>query len=738
MTTYNPPLDLFRKQVESIINQSYKNWILIINDDCSNLSNFNEIRKIAKFDSRIQVFQNKTNFGFYYNFERCLFRIPKDIDYVAFSDQDDFWYKNKLEKLLSVFDDETKLVYSDMRIKEKNKVISNTYWTYRKNNYQRLDYLLLANTITGAASLFRKDILDFVLPFPQKIGDSYHDWWIACVALTLGKIKFVKEPLYDYHQHESNVLGHFERQTKVHSIKDFTNIKYLHKFVQQYYGVFQIDLPRIIHVVNCLKQRCPNSPPDKMRVIEEFITYESDIKKLFFRFIKSKLRKEHVTLGAEQRLFLSHIVTKIYKKYTFFKRNTYQVIERPDDHGEQLDANMIIDEIKRKIEPLNLKIISNSPKRINLLIPTIDFKYFFGGYIAKFNFALQLAKHGCDIRIIIVDWCDFKPDFWKDEIKKYAGLEDFFNKIQVEYAFDRTKVIEVNKNDVFIATTWWTAQIANKALNHIIANKFLYLIQEYEPLTFPHGTYYALANETYSFPHYAIFSTEFLREYFRTEKIGVFKNSITEGDENSISFENPILSFDINEEAIKRRKRRKLLFYARPEQHAARNMFEIGIMSIIKAINKGKLDPNKWEFFGIGSVNEYKNIKLAKGAELILIPRLSLEEYKNIMPNYDIGLSLMLTPHPNLVTLEMAAAGMIVVTNEYENKNELSLSGISSNINISKPTITSISEKLCECVELVEDLTHRVEGSKVKWSTKWQDSFNHEKMKHIVDFINKS
>ncbi|MGH9844725.1 MAG: hypothetical protein ACREEM_38905, partial [Blastocatellia bacterium] len=39
-------------------------------------------------------------------------------------------------------------------------------------------------------------------------GNLFHDHWLACVALALGKIKYVDRPLYDYVQHSSNVLGH--------------------------------------------------------------------------------------------------------------------------------------------------------------------------------------------------------------------------------------------------------------------------------------------------------------------------------------------------------------------------------------------------------------------------------------------------------------------------------------------------------------------------------------------------
>jgi hypothetical protein len=68
--------------------------------------------------------------------------------------------------------------------------------------------LLLSNTVTGAASLFRRELLDDVLPFPPDAGEPYHDHWIACVALALGRIAYIDRPLHDYVQHQANVIGH--------------------------------------------------------------------------------------------------------------------------------------------------------------------------------------------------------------------------------------------------------------------------------------------------------------------------------------------------------------------------------------------------------------------------------------------------------------------------------------------------------------------------------------------------
>ncbi len=52
------------------------------------------------------------------------------------------------------------------------------------------------------------------------------------------------------------------------------------------------------------------------------------------------------------------------------------------------------------------------------------------------------------------------------------------------------------------------------------AERFGYLIQEYEPFTFPMGSYAALAAESYGLPHFALFSSELLREYFAQQASG--------------------------------------------------------------------------------------------------------------------------------------------------------------------------------------------------------------------------
>jgi Txe/YoeB family toxin of Txe-Axe toxin-antitoxin module len=190
------------------------------------------------------------------------------------------------------------------------------------------------------------------------------------------------------------------------------------------------DFVSVVLIANDLKLRCKNIDPKKRKILEEISNYENTVKKLLIRAIKSVFHKK-TTLGAENRLLSSVIVTKIYKKYTKFDKKKYANFQTPNVKNKLENITDSIFAIEQKIEPLKFDISEDFKKRINIIIPTVDFKYFFGGYIAKFNFAKKLADLGENVRIIIVDWCDFKPSEWKKEIKNYSGLEKFFDLVEV-------------------------------------------------------------------------------------------------------------------------------------------------------------------------------------------------------------------------------------------------------------------------------------------------------------------
>ena len=88
-----------------------------------------------------------------------------------------------------------------------------TFWEERRNNYENLASMLMANTMAGASCLLRRRTVERALPFPEGPGWDFHDHWLALVALSMGEIAYVDRPLYDYVQHPGAVLGHLATES---------------------------------------------------------------------------------------------------------------------------------------------------------------------------------------------------------------------------------------------------------------------------------------------------------------------------------------------------------------------------------------------------------------------------------------------------------------------------------------------------------------------------------------------
>jgi hypothetical protein len=391
--------------------------------------------------------------------------------------------------------------------------------------------------------------------------------------------------------------------------------------------------------------------------------------------------------------------------------------------------------VRQMMAPLELDVSGQYPRRVNLLMATINFKYVFGGYMAMFHFALRLVRSGHRVRIVIVEPCDYDIPAWRREIAKYPGIESLLDTVEFADRLDRAAPLEVHPRDAFIATSCWTGHIAHKAVSTLGHDGFLFFAQEYEPLFFPMGSFYSLAGQAYDFPQFTLFSTDFLRDYFADNRLGVFRGEVSYGQRHSAFFRNAINSFSLSERNLASRDQRRLLFYARPEQHAARNMFELGMLGLSEAIGRGFFDLSRWEFRGIGSLARARRVRLQQGVEMEILPKVSLQEYRETLPSFDLGLSLMLSPHPSLMPLDMASAGMVAITNTFANKTQERLEGLSRNIIAVPPTVEGISSGLGLAVARVEDFHRRVEASHLDWPTDWDEAFDEPLISRINGFL---
>jgi glycosyltransferase involved in cell wall biosynthesis len=744
MATCDPSDDLLARQLDSIRSQTHGNWVCVISDDCSSPERFAALQAQVAGDERFVVSRSPRRLGFYANFERALALAPAAADYVAMADQDDRWYPDKLATLLDAIGD-ARLAYSDARIVDRGGAVSaDSYWGARSNNNTDLLGLLVANSITGAASLFPRDLLADALPFPPAQFTHFHDHWVGLTALALGDVAYVDRPLYDYVQHCDASLGHAaatritglrERVARLRSadLRDRVRMWRMHYF---------IDAARLTQFGTVLQMRCgERMAPAKHRALRQFLAAEHSLPalaRLWGRGAREVVGRRTHTLGAEWTLAQAFV----------WRRSLGASARRPPTARLRLDAMPPAAltpkphvqlpagparAIAEKIAPLELSVRDDAPRRVNVLIPTIDLDHFFGGYIAKLNLARRLAERGARVRIVTVDRVPPLPPTWRRQIEGYAGLDGVFERIEV--AFGREgPALEVSRRDRFVASTWWTAHIAAQAAQKLDGARFVYLIQEYEPFTFPMGTYAALAADSYDLPHRALFSTELLRDYFRRHGIGVYATATEAGDAASSAFENAITAFrPPAADELAERAPGRLLFYARPEPHAARNMFELGVLALSRALAQGAFAG--WELRGVGSQDGSRRLELGGGAVMRLEPRADQASYGRLLREHDVGLALMYTPHPSLVPIEMAAGGMVAITNTFENKTAAALAEISPNLHAVQPNIDAIASGLVSAAELAHDFEARARGSAVRWSRDWDRSFDGALMARVEAFL---
>lgn len=215
MATYNGE-DYIEEQIESILNQSYTKWKLYIRDDGSTDNTLEIIEKFsAKYPKKIfLVKDDKKGLGAKGNFKE-LMRYSSN-DYCMFSDQDDIWLKDKIEKsfekiksLEELYGIDTPiLVHTDLRVVDENKkIINNSFWKYQNlnpNNIQ-LRKLLVENIVTGCTMIINKPLLNLSKNIPKE--SVMHDAWIALVASAKGKVYSLDEQTILYRQHSKNEVG---------------------------------------------------------------------------------------------------------------------------------------------------------------------------------------------------------------------------------------------------------------------------------------------------------------------------------------------------------------------------------------------------------------------------------------------------------------------------------------------------------------------------------------------------
>ena len=211
MSTYNGE-QFLEEQIESIQQQTFTDWELLIRDDGSKDQTPSIIKKFAEKDDRIVFINphNRENIGVIQSFHSLLKHQPSD--YYFFSDQDDVWLPNKLQIQL----EEAKkystelplLVYTDLTIVDQHLQVKHESMIRTQSNHANTTLLqeITENTVTGGVSMINHALAD-LWTGEEKYPLLMHDWYLALLATAFGKLVYIDQPGELYRQHSSNVLG---------------------------------------------------------------------------------------------------------------------------------------------------------------------------------------------------------------------------------------------------------------------------------------------------------------------------------------------------------------------------------------------------------------------------------------------------------------------------------------------------------------------------------------------------
>ena len=211
MSTYNGERFL-AEQIESIRQQTYTDWQLLIRDDGSKDRTCEIIQDFCQKDNRIHFVNPDSveNLGVIKSFFHLLKHQMSDVYF--FSDQDDVWLPEKvemqLEEAIKYDDNQPLLVYTDLKVvdQELNVVHESMIRTQSDHANTELLQELTENTVTGGVSMINQALAD-LWTGQEEYDLLMHDWYLALLAAAFGHLVYIDRPSELYRQHSNNVLG---------------------------------------------------------------------------------------------------------------------------------------------------------------------------------------------------------------------------------------------------------------------------------------------------------------------------------------------------------------------------------------------------------------------------------------------------------------------------------------------------------------------------------------------------
>jgi len=215
MATYNGE-KYVKTQIDSLLNQSYKEFDIYISDDGSKDKTLEILNEYEKKYSNIHVLsQHSPNGSACKNFLYLLNNVDSEL--YLFCDQDDEWFSDHIENLVKAYEKESDksiplLIHSDLEVVDGNlNTINPSFFDFSglSKNPLNYRYYLVQNNVTGCTMCINQALKEKCLIVENNDIKliPMHDWWFALVAARFGKVVFLESKGLRYRQHGNNEVG---------------------------------------------------------------------------------------------------------------------------------------------------------------------------------------------------------------------------------------------------------------------------------------------------------------------------------------------------------------------------------------------------------------------------------------------------------------------------------------------------------------------------------------------------
>jgi glycosyltransferase involved in cell wall biosynthesis len=197
------------QQLKSIADQTHENWILIVSDDGSSDQTVAKVKQFAQAHPQRTTIRKGPGKGVCANFLSLANDPTIEADYFAFSDQDDIWHQDKLQRALAwltsvpvdvpgMYCGRTEL----MTIDELALGFSPLF--IRPPAFQNA----LVQSLAGGNTMVFNQAAKKILEQAATIDVVLHDWWVyQLVSGAGGMVHYDPRPMLKYRQHSDNLIG---------------------------------------------------------------------------------------------------------------------------------------------------------------------------------------------------------------------------------------------------------------------------------------------------------------------------------------------------------------------------------------------------------------------------------------------------------------------------------------------------------------------------------------------------